>query len=77
MNIRSVSRKITEENDEVRYSAASLFIKIIKSSSSPKKNEKLEKMIETNQLLNVTNNGKYAFLPFIKLNEEILKSLAK
>lgn len=77
VNIRSVSRKITEENDEIKYAAASLLLKIIKTSSSPKKNEKLEKMIETNHLLAVTNVGKYSFLPYIKLSEETLKLLAK
>lgn len=77
VNIRSVSRKIADENDDEKYEIASLFIKIIKTSASPKKNEKLEKMNEINHLLNNTNVGKYAFLPYIKLNEEILKSLAK
>ncbi len=77
VNIRSVSRKITDENDDEKYGAASLFIKIIKTSASPKKNDKLEKMIEINHSLDVSNTGKYHFLPYIKLNEEILKSLAK
>lgn len=77
INIRSVSRKITDENDEIKYGPALLFIKILKTSSSPKSNGKLDKIIELNQSLEIANKGKYAFLPYIKLNEAILKLLAK
>lgn len=77
INTRSVSRKITDENDEIKYGPALQFMKIIKTSANPKSNGKLDKMVEINHSLENANKGKYAFLPYIKLSEEMLKLLAK
>lgn len=77
INIRSVSRKIADEDDEVKHHCANLFLKIIKTATSPKTSGKLDKMTELNNLLLSINKGKYAFLPFLKLDEDTLKLLAK
>lgn len=75
--IRSISRKIADENDEIKYHSASTFLKLLKTSISIKNNEKLKKMIEINNAFESANNGKYAFLKSLKLNEKHLQLLAK
>lgn len=77
INIRSISRKITDEDNEIKNHCANVFLKLLKTSTSPKKIGKHEKLNELANLLLSINNGKYAFLSFIKLDEQILKTLAK
>ncbi len=77
INIRSISRKITEENDEVKHHSAIIFLKLIRTATSIKIAGKLEKMIELNHSFESINNGKYAFLRYLKLNEKSIQLLAK
>lgn len=77
INIRSVSRKIADENDEVKYFVASSFLKILKIAIKPSFKGKYEKLMEANQMFEVLNNGKDKPFECIKLNETILKHLAK
>lgn len=77
INIRSISRKIADEENEVKYHSAIVFLKLIKTAASIKTSAKLEKMIELNNLFKSVNNGKYTFLKQLKLDEKTLRLLAK
>ncbi len=75
--IRSVSRKIADENNEITYSIPLSFLKLLKTAISTKSANKLEKIKEQYQLFESTNNGQFAFLRSIKMDEKTLHLLAK
>ncbi|OFY84962.1 MAG: hypothetical protein A3F72_18440 [Bacteroidetes bacterium RIFCSPLOWO2_12_FULL_35_15] len=77
INIRSVSRKIADENDEVKYLVASTFLKILKTSIKPDFKGKYEKLKDMNQMFEILNNGKDKAFECIKLHDTVLKHLAK
>ncbi|MCX6296136.1 MAG: hypothetical protein NTX97_08715 [Bacteroidetes bacterium] len=75
--IRSVSRKIADEDNDVMYSIPLSFMKLLKTAISTKSANKFEKIKEQYQFFDSTNNGKYAFLRSLKLDEKTLQFLAK
>jgi hypothetical protein len=75
--IRSISRKIINEDNPVKYHNANKFLKLLKTSVSPKDNEKKEKIFELNASFESSNAGKYAFLKAIKLDEKNILLLCK
>jgi hypothetical protein len=75
--IRSISRKIINEDNPVKYHNANKFLKLLKTSVSPKDNEKKEKIFELNASFESSNTGKYAFLKAIKLDEKNILLLCK
>jgi hypothetical protein len=74
---RSISRKILDENDNLKYSCANAFLKILKTAVSPKTNGKMEKLMEYNNYFNSINKGSSSFIYFLKLDENCLQLLAK
>ena len=75
--IRSVSRKIADENDDVKYTCANTFIKILKTASNIKTSGKYERLVEQNNYFNSINAGKYRFISYLKLDNNCLQLLAK
>ena len=74
---RSISRKMAVEKDDIKYRLSFAFTKILKVALSSKNKTKYEKLVELNEHFNAINTGRYRVLEFIKLDETILKSLAK
>ncbi len=77
INIRSVSRKIAEEDDEVKYFVASTFLKLLKIAIKLQFKGKFEKLVELNQMFEALNVGKERVFECVKLNENVLKQLSK
>ena len=75
--IRSISRKMTEEDDDARYLNATNFLKILKTAASIKQNKKHKKLIELNKQYIISNNGNYSFMPYLKLDYNCLLRLSK
>jgi tetratricopeptide (TPR) repeat protein len=76
ITLRSISRKITEE-DEIRYHAATLYIKMFKAVLANKTAGKLVKLTEIQKLISVSNNGPDSILPYLHLSADHLNKLAK
>lgn len=77
INIRSVSRKIADENDEVKYFVASTFLKLLKIAIKPQFKEKHEKLKELNLMFEGLNKGKERIFECINLNESVLRYLSR
>lgn len=77
ITLRSISRKITDEDNEIKYYAALLYVKLLKTALSTKTPGKLEKLKEIYQLLKATNNGSNMILPYLNITNEQLIILSK
>jgi hypothetical protein len=77
ITLRSISRKITDEDDEIKYHSALLFIKMFKSILANKVNGKQEKLNEIWKLITATNTGPHNILPELHISQEQLTKLAK
>jgi hypothetical protein len=77
ITLRSISRKITEEDNEIKYHAALLYIKLFKTVLANKTPGKLEKLKEIHQLLKATNTGPSMVLSYINITSEQLVRLSK
>lgn len=75
--IRSISRKIINEDNSAKYYNANNFLKLLKTSASRKEKEKNEKLNELNTSFEAYNTGKYAFLKSLKLDEKTILLLCK
>lgn len=77
ITLRSISRKIADEDNEIKYFAASLYIKLFKTTLSNKAPGKLEKLKEIHQLLKATNTGPNKILSYLNISDEQLTRLSK
>lgn len=77
ITLRSISRKIADEQDEVRHHAALLYVKLFKTVLANKTSGKLEKLTETWKLISLTNTGDNRILPNLHLSQENLVRLSK
>jgi ACT domain-containing protein len=75
--LRSISRKIADEDNEIKYFAALLYIKLFKTVLTGKATGKLEKLKEIHQLLKATNTGQNMVLSFVNISDEQLIRLSK
>jgi len=75
--LRSISRKIADEDNEIKYHKALLFIKFLKTALTNKSGNKLEKLTEMYQLLTATNTGNTRLLPYLRIDKDHLKRLSK
>ncbi|CAN5525865.1 hypothetical protein BH10BAC1_BH10BAC1_11860 [soil metagenome] len=75
--IRSISRKITDEDNNQKYQNAIQFLKLMKTAVSVKKIGKREKIIKINNSLKSTNLGEYSFLQYLKLDEKTILEIMK
>lgn len=75
--IRSISRKMAEEDDDARFLNATNFLKILKTAASIKQNKTHKKLIELNKQFTSSNHGNYSFMTYLKLNDNCLLRLAK
>lgn len=75
--LRSITRKINDEDNEIKYNAALLYIKFFKTALTSKSSGKLEKLTEISQLLTATNVGNARILPFLNIDKDHLKRLSK
>jgi hypothetical protein len=76
ITLRSISRKITEE-DEIKYHAALLFIKMFKIALANKSAGKLEKLTETWKLISLTNTGPESILSNLHISQQQLLKLSR
>jgi hypothetical protein len=70
--IRSIVRKIRDENDDPRYESALAFIKIIKMGLNTVKTDRYSKIVSLYEDFNETNEGNYRFLTYLKIDPNIL-----
>jgi tetratricopeptide (TPR) repeat protein len=77
ITLRSISRKISDEDDEIKYHAALLYIKLFKTVLANKANGKQLKLTEIWKLISVTNTGPDSILPNLHLSAEHLLRLSK
>jgi hypothetical protein len=77
ITLRSISRKIADEDNEIKYFAALLYIKLFKTALSNKAPGKLDKLKEINQLLITTNTGPNRILPYLNISNDHLIRLSK
>jgi hypothetical protein len=77
ITLRSISRKIADEDDEIRHHAALLYVKLFKTVLANKTTGKLAKITETWKLISATNTGPDSILPNLHLNSEHLLKLSK
>lgn len=75
--LRSISRKIADEDNEIKHHSALLYIKLFKTALANKTSGKLEKLIDIQQLLLATNGGPYKILSFVNISNEHLVTLSK
>lgn len=74
---RSVSRKIQDEDNEIKHHSAILYVKMLKIVFAGKATNKLEKLKEVYQLFAATNLGPNKILSYIKLDDKHLLTLSK
>jgi hypothetical protein len=77
ITLRSISRKIADEENEIKYFAALLYVKLFKTVLTNKASGKLEKIKEIHQLLKATNTGPNMVLSYLNLNNDHLVRLSK
>lgn len=77
LNFRSVSRKIADENDALKYNSASTFLKLLKIAVKPDFKGKFGKLAEQNIIFNALNTGKDNPFECIKLSDPVLRQLEK
>jgi hypothetical protein len=77
ITLRSISRKISDEDDEIRHHSALLFIKLFKTVLANKTTGKQAKLSEIWKLITVTNTGPDTILPNLHLSAEDLLRLSK
>lgn len=77
ITLRSISRKIADEDNEIKYFAALLYVKFFKTVLSNKAPGKLEKLKEIHQLLNATNTGPNRILSYLNISNEQIVRLSK
>jgi hypothetical protein len=77
ITLRSISRKIADEDEDVKYYAASLFVKLLKTALASKTPGKLEKLKEIQQLLKAVNTGPNMILSYLNINSDQLLRLSK
>jgi hypothetical protein len=75
--LRSISRKLADEGDDIKYYAALLYIKLFKAALTNKTTGKLEKLKDINQLIMATNTGPNKILSHVNISNEHLVTLSK
>ncbi|MCW3104961.1 MAG: hypothetical protein JWO09_3401 [Bacteroidetes bacterium] len=77
ITLRSISRKIADEDNESKYHVALLYVKLFKTALANKTAGKLAKLTETWKLITVSNNGPDSILSNLHLSDEHLLRLSK
>jgi hypothetical protein len=77
ITLRSISRKIADEDNEIKYHAALLYVKLFKMILANKPAGKLEKLTETWKLISSANTGPERILPNLQISTEHLNKLSK
>lgn len=77
ITLRSISRKITDADNEIKYHAALLYIKLFKTALAGKNSDKQEKLLTIYALIEATNTGASKVLRHVKLNAKQLEDLSK
>jgi tetratricopeptide (TPR) repeat protein len=77
ITLRSISRKIADEDNEIKYHGALLYVKLFKTVLANKTSGKLAKITEIWKLVTATNNGPDSILPNLHLSDEHLLKLSK
>jgi hypothetical protein len=75
--LRSLTRKMAEENDESKFQIAQQYVKLLKLAIANKTPGKPEKLKEAYQLLTAINTGTYATLPYVRISDAHLKKISR
>jgi hypothetical protein len=73
--IRNMVRKISDDPDTEKYESALVFIKILKIGLTTTKGNRYKKIVALNNAYNMMNKGVYRFLPYLKLDDDILTTI--
>ena len=77
IHLKSLTRKISDETVEEKYSIALTYIKLLRTSFSIKPDGKATKIEDLNRNIASSNIGDYAILPQIQFCPTILKILSR
>lgn len=77
ITLRSISRKISDEDDEIRHHAALLYIKLFKTVLANKANNKESKINDIWKLITATNTGPDRILSNLHISSDQLQLLSK